>query len=436
MVAPSSCSRSWLLLAMVGCLWGSPVETRMINYQQDTPIHSGGWTHEERPTLDLPTLPDKADFNMPTPNLARKYGYLAESHKVKTQDGYLLTVHRIPGIASLDHNFDRPRPAVLLQHGLLCSSAEWVMLGINNALAYKLVDNGFDVWMGNARGNTYSQSHVSESVRNFKFWEFSWDEMGRYDLPAVVDYILSVTGQKELFYIGHSMGCTMFFVMCATHPEYNSKIRHMFAMAPVAFMSAVNTPFKALIPISRKIWSFTKVVGVSAWMHHDFILRFMTKYKCELPNWRHIRMCRHGFPYMYSVLNSTTHSNASIIPLVQGHTPAGTSLKVIIHFGQLSRSGRFNNFDYGLKNNVKRYQNKIPPDYNLTKIITPMTLLYSDSDWLANSKDVTRLAELLPSAVTRRVPSTTFTHTDFVYGATATTLVYDNIIQSMLGGVQ
>ncbi|CAG2066542.1 unnamed protein product [Timema podura] len=106
----------------------------MINYQQDTPIHSGGWTHEERPTLDLPTLPDKADFNMPTPNLARKYGYLAESHKVKTQDGYLLTVHRIPGIASLDHNFDRPRPAVLLQHGLLCSSAEWVMLGTNNAL--------------------------------------------------------------------------------------------------------------------------------------------------------------------------------------------------------------------------------------------------------------------------------------------------------------
>ncbi|CAG2067998.1 unnamed protein product, partial [Timema podura] len=81
--------------------------------------------------------------------------------------------------------------------------------------------------------------------------------MGRYDLPAVIDYILSVTGQKELFYIGHSMGCTMFFVMCATHPEYNSKIRHMFAMAPVAFMSAVNTPFKALIPISRKIWVTT-----------------------------------------------------------------------------------------------------------------------------------------------------------------------------------
>ena len=37
--------------------------------------------------------------------------------------------------------------------------------------------------------------------------------MGVYDVPAVIDYILTTTGQPDLFYVGHSMGTTMFFVI-------------------------------------------------------------------------------------------------------------------------------------------------------------------------------------------------------------------------------
>ena len=33
-----------------------------------------------------------------------------------------------------------------------------------------------------------------------------WDEMGMYDIPAELNYVLEVTGQKKLTYIGHSMG--------------------------------------------------------------------------------------------------------------------------------------------------------------------------------------------------------------------------------------
>jgi len=58
--------------------------------------------------------------------MIRKAGYPAESHVVMTEDGYLLTLHRIPG-----GNDSLP---VLLQHGLLSSSADWVLLGKNKAL--------------------------------------------------------------------------------------------------------------------------------------------------------------------------------------------------------------------------------------------------------------------------------------------------------------
>ena len=33
-----------------------------------------------------------------------------------------------------------------------------------------------------------------------------WDEMGLYDIPAELNYILKKTGGQKLIYIGHSMG--------------------------------------------------------------------------------------------------------------------------------------------------------------------------------------------------------------------------------------
>jgi len=37
-----------------------------------------------------------------------------------------------------------------------------------------------------------------------------FDEMGRYDSPAFIDYILAVTKREKLIYIGHSQGESSF----------------------------------------------------------------------------------------------------------------------------------------------------------------------------------------------------------------------------------
>lgn len=58
--------------------------------------------------------------------MIRKQGYPAEAHVIPTEDGYLLTLHRIPG--------DENSPSIFLQHGLLGSSADWVMPGKNQGL--------------------------------------------------------------------------------------------------------------------------------------------------------------------------------------------------------------------------------------------------------------------------------------------------------------
>jgi predicted alpha/beta hydrolase len=80
--------------------------------------------------------------------------------------------------------------------------------------------------------------------------------MGIYDLPAVIDYILARTRQQGVYYIGHSMGTTMFFVLTSFKPEYNTKIHLMVALAPVAFMSHVKSDLSKLAIFSRTGVSF------------------------------------------------------------------------------------------------------------------------------------------------------------------------------------
>jgi pimeloyl-ACP methyl ester carboxylesterase len=64
---------------------------------------------------------------------------------------------------------------------------------------------------------------------------------------------MAVTGEK-LYYIGHSMGNTVLFVMTSTRPEYNAKLRIAFALAPVAFLwNPSHQLAKAVIPSSKLI---------------------------------------------------------------------------------------------------------------------------------------------------------------------------------------
>ena len=66
---------------------------------------------------------------------------------------------------------------------------------------------------------------------------YSWNEMGMYDLPAIIDHITEQTKQKKIFMITHSQGCTVFFVMASERPEYQEKVIALSALAPGVFMS-------------------------------------------------------------------------------------------------------------------------------------------------------------------------------------------------------
>ena len=58
-----------------------------------------------------------------------------------------------------------------------------------------LASAGFDVWLGNSRGNMYSNKHIKlDAVKDKKqFYDFTFQEIGMFDLPAMIEKILDKT---------------------------------------------------------------------------------------------------------------------------------------------------------------------------------------------------------------------------------------------------
>jgi lysosomal acid lipase/cholesteryl ester hydrolase len=359
------------------------------------------------------------------------FGYPLEEHEVTTEDGYILTMYRIP----YGKNTTKlgPRPALLLQHGILASSACWVLNEPEHGLAFILADAGYDVWLGNSRGSTYSQKHkfLDPNKHKQEYWNFSFHEMGYYDLPAMIDFILQSTGEKKLSYVGHSQGTTQFFAMAASRPEYNDKVKVMSALAPIAFLDHTRGTVRVLSSFSRVLSWVIEHLGIYQVLQNNFILHFFDQSVCRKnaitrPVCDNILFLVAGY--------DSQQLNVSLVPIIADHCPAGCSTKQLIHFGQLANNGeKFTQFDYGKRDNLQKYGIDSPPEYDLSKITTPIMLHYAQNDWLAGVQDVEKLHQSLRSSNAQKFEVTFayFNHLDFMWAIDAKKLVYDRMIQAM-----
>ncbi|XP_058986525.1 lipase 3-like [Musca domestica] len=367
-----------------------------------------------------------------TDERARRNGYPSESHFVTTPDGYVLNLFRIPYSNNLK-NENAYRPAVLLQHGLLSNSDCWISGGPDNALAYLLADAGFDVWLGNARGNTYSRNNTIISLNSPKFWHFDWHEIGTIDIPTMIDYIIEKTGQRKIHYAGHSQGTTVYFVMLSERKEYNKKIKSAHMLAPCAFFehgsSAAFKVFRPLVGTPGGIYN--QVLADMELMPQNRLINRLGDTACGLdPPLKFL--CKN----MWILFAGEGYQNTNLTALqelMETH-PGSCSSNQGIHYIQLSghNVGRFCQMDYGAKKNKEVYGQPIAPDYNLDNIVAPTYLYSSNNDGLCGPKDVNTLVSKIKNlAGDYRVPDLTFNHLDFVVAKNMRRMVNEPVIKNI-----
>jgi predicted alpha/beta hydrolase len=102
-------------------------------------------------------------------------------------------------------SFQPNLPIVFIQHGLTQSSDAWVANDETRSIAYMLANQGFDVFLGNGRGNKYALKSDRFPIDSNEYADYSFSEHANYDLPALFMKVKEVTQRSEKFiYIGYS----------------------------------------------------------------------------------------------------------------------------------------------------------------------------------------------------------------------------------------
>jgi lysosomal acid lipase/cholesteryl ester hydrolase len=354
------------------------------------------------------------------------HGYPEEDHWVTTEDNFILSMQRIPhGRTNRFQIESVSRPVIFLQHGVIASSADWVSNSPNQSLAFLLADQGFDVWLGNVRGNTYSKNNTVLKPSQDAFWAWSWDEMARYDLPAMLGYVMNYTNQSDVFYVGHSQGTTMAFAGFSINQNLSSHIKAFFALAPIATVAHMKGLLPLLADVAPEIQDFLKLFGVKEFAPSGLLTKFFAQAICG-HQWAHcddliFLLC--GF--------DTSNLNQTRLPVYLSHTPAGTSVRDVYHYAEEYKSGKFQMYDFGSPEaNAEHYQGMTtPPLYNLTDFHVPVYTYAGSNDWIADPEDVYSLLPQLKS-LKRSITIEGYNHMDFIWGINANEKLYEDIIQN------
>ncbi|XP_016175522.1 triacylglycerol lipase 1 isoform X2 [Arachis ipaensis] len=299
-------------------------------------------------------------------------GYPCSEYMIQTKDGFLLGLQRVSSSSSslrFGHAGERG-PPVLLLHGLFMAGDAWFLNTPEQSLGFILADQGFDVWVGNVRGTRWSHGHRSYSVKNKKFWDWSWQELALYDMAEMINYIYSVTNSK-LFIVGHSQ---MVLTMGIHQLNFKSE------------------------------WGTNLLVSLCD-----------TRLSCG--------------DMLSSITGKNCCFNESRVAYYLDQEPHPSSAKNLNHLFQMIREGTFSKYDYGKLKNVKVYGKFKPPKFDLSRIpkSLPLWMAYGGNDALADVTDVKHTLQELPSTP-ELVYLENYGHVDFILSLQARQDLYDPMI--------
>jgi pimeloyl-ACP methyl ester carboxylesterase len=139
-----------------------------------------------------------------------------------TADGWKLGMRRIRPT-----NPDPGKLPVVLCHGLGLNGTFWTIT--DGHLPEQLAARGYDVFICDLRGSGASQKvgglgKLNAALRQTPFLEVGeskWnvDDLVRYDVPAILEFVKRETGRDRVNWVGHSLGGMLMFAYLETSSD-------------------------------------------------------------------------------------------------------------------------------------------------------------------------------------------------------------------------
>uniref|UniRef100_A0A6M2CHR6 Lipase n=1 Tax=Rhipicephalus microplus TaxID=6941 RepID=A0A6M2CHR6_RHIMP len=358
--------------------------------------------------------------------LIKYNGYPCEMSYATTDDGYLLEVdhvfHGREASPSTANDQATPRFPVLLLPAFTSASDMWFLNPPSQSPGFLLVDRGFDVWSMNSREAKSYSNHTTLSQSEPKYWRWSFDEIGRYDVAACVDHVLKATGAPKLTIMALSQGAAITMVFLSTRPEYNDKVNLVILYGPVANITNAGQPMSIAVPLLPPVLLALDPLSRGAYVGAGNVAQRVFSRICEVATGR---LC--SAVVTLTLLSSPLQLNKTRMPMYVGHWPGGTSAQNMRHYHQMYKAKNFVMYDHGGLENWRRYGQMAPPAYPLENIKTPIAAFSSEGDLIADTLDVADLMERLGSNVIfhRIVPEKKFGHLDFAIGHNANEFLHN-----------
>lgn len=363
--------------------------------------------------------------------LCSVWGYKFEEHVVLTKDGYLLGIHRLCTPKSARRNsigVPSSKPVVYLHHGLLMNSEVWICLtSADRSLAFALVEMGFDVWLGNNRGNKYSKKSIHHDPKSKEFWNYSIDDFAWHDIPDCIEYILRFTEASKVSYVGFSQGTAQAFAALSIHPQLNQKINVFIALAPAIKPAGLAAPIvDGLMKTSPSLMylAFGRnaiLSSVPFWANLLYPPLFSSIIDAALFwlfNWK-----------SRNISEAQKHAAYS-------HLYSFASTKSVVHWFQIMRNGQFTMYDDdadGFSAPSARNAPSGPTAYHPVRfptknISSPIVLIYGEED---NLVDIDSMLRELPEARTSVKPLRGYEHLDILWGKDVHKDVFPTVVETL-----
>lgn len=172
-----------------------------------------------------------------------------------------------------------------------------------------------------------------------KYWTFSLKELGTFDIPAMVDYVLKTTRAKQTILLGFSLGFMTSMAMFSRLPEYNKKVSCMIGMGPVCYIKNLGSLAGFLLDILPKgLENFAKIIGWQEIFRRNVVT-------AKLAN----NYCREGqlfepllrkFIFSNAGANDAEHCKETAL-FTFGQAPEASSLKFFANAAQIKASGKW-----------------------------------------------------------------------------------------------